>query len=315
MKQLIKPVVKTPIYSNWLIVLSSFLIATCQPAARLDTERFRIVATTGIVADAVRNIAGAAAEVNALMQPGVDPHIYKATVRDIKLLTQADVVFYGGLHLEGKMQDVLQKAARIRTIRAVSSGIPRTKLIQLTETGENYDPHIWFDVQLWKACVREINRTLQKADTAHARVYENNTLAYVQKLDSLDAFVKNSIARIPKSQRVLITAHDAFSYFGKAYGIEVRGLQGISTLSEYGLRDVTSLVDYITDRKIKAIFVETSVSRKAIDAVIQGCAARGHTVVVGGNLYSDALGSPGSAADTYEKMIRANVFTIVKALQ
>jgi manganese/zinc/iron transport system substrate-binding protein len=288
------------------------LIQACSPQ-KTRSARLQIVTTTGIIADAVHNIVGSTADVHPLMQPGVDPHLYKATIRDIKLLTNADIVFYGGLHLEGKMQDVLQKAARIQTIVAVTDGIPKEKLIRIGKT--TYDPHIWFDVTLWQYCVKQISLTLQKRDPLHARLYEENTQAYLAKLDLLHQYIQTSIASIRPNQRVLITAHDAFSYFGRAYHIQVRGLQGISTLSEFGLRDVTSLVEFISQRRIKALFIETSVSRKAIDAVIEGCQARGHPVRIGGSLYSDALGAPGSPADTYEKMVRSNVQTITKALQ
>ncbi len=295
-------------------VFSLFLLLSCSPQKK-KSDRMQIVTTTGIIADAVQNIVGDIADVQALMQPGVDPHLYKATIRDIKLLTNADIIFYGGLHLEGKMQEVLQKAARVHTIVAVSDGIPRDSLLNRTEAGTNYDPHIWFDVRLWQYCVKEINKALQKRDPAHAQLYETNTQKYLSQLNELDQFVENSIASIPKTQRVLITAHDAFSYFGRAYRIQVRGLQGISTLSEFGLRDVTSLVEFISARRIKAVFIETSVSRKAIDAVIEGCQARGHPVSIGGSLYSDALGAKGSSADTYIKMVKTNVQTIVNALK
>ena len=298
-----------------ILLLLWLTVCGCRPEPTRRNGRFTVVATTGIIADAVRNIAGDSANVTALMSAGVDPHLYKATVRDIEAITGADVVFHGGLHLEGKMQDVLRKAGRFKTIVAVTDGIPRRKLIRLTETGDNYDPHIWFDVRLWQICVRQISRTLQKSDSLNAPFYQRNTEIYLRKLDALDTKVKNSIARIPQTRRVLITAHDAFEYFGRAYGMEVKGLQGISTLSEYGLRDVTLMVDLIERRGIRAIFVETSVPRKAIEAVTEGCRARGHPIVVGGNLYSDALGGPGSGADTYEGMVLANLRTITENLK
>ncbi len=301
------------VLSILLLLLLAF--GGCRPEPAKRNGRFTVVATTGIIADAVRNIAKDSADVSALMLAGVDPHLYKATVRDIEAITGADVVFYGGLHLEGKMQDVLRKAGRFKTIVAVTDGIPRQKLIRLTETGDNYDPHIWFDVQLWQQCVRQMSRTLQENDAPNAAYYRQNAETYLRKLDSLDAKAKNSISRIPKTRRVLITAHDAFEYFGRAYNMEVKGLQGISTLSEYGLKDVTLMVDMIVRRDIWAIFVETSVPRKAIEAVTEGCRARGHPIVIGGNLYSDALGGPGSGADTYEGMVLANLRTITESLK
>ncbi len=299
-------------------LLCIFIILSCQPAAKQERSAFhrlRIVATTGIIADAVRNVAGDSADVESLMQAGVDPHLYKATVRDIKLLTGADIVFYNGLHLEGKMQEVLQKAARFKTIVAVSDPIPRTHLTLLSPGGKVYDPHIWFDVQLWKLCVQQISQTLQQQDPTNTVYYQTNEARYQQQLDALDQYVHTQIASIPAPQRVLITAHDAFGYFGKSYQIEVKALQGISTMSEYGLRDVTSLVEFISTRKIKAIFIETSVPRKAIDAVVEGCQARAHPVTIGGSLYSDALGAKATGADTYIKMVEANVQTITKGLK
>ncbi len=298
-----------------ILLLLLLAVGGCRPEPAKRNGRFTVVATTGIIADAVRNITKDSADVSALMLAGVDPHLYKATVRDIEAIAGADVVFYGGLHLEGKMQDVLRKAGRFKTIVAVTDGISRQKLIRLTETGDNYDPHIWFDVQLWRQCVRQMSRTLQENDAPNAGYYQQNTETYLRKLDSLDAETKNSISRIPETRRVLITAHDAFEYFGRAYDMEVKGLQGISTLSEYGLKDVTLMVDMIVRRDIRAIFVETSVPRKAIEAVTEGCRARGHPIVIGGNLYSDALGGPGSGADTYEGMVLANLRTITESLK
>mgnify|MGYP002778989751 CR=1 FL=1 len=299
-----------------LVWLTAIWVADgCHPAeAEFSGGKLLVVTTTGLIADAVRNVTGDAAEVHALMGPGVDPHLYKATVRDIKLLTRADVVFYGGLHLEGKLEDVLRKTGRIRATVAVTDGIPKGRLLRAGKASDSHDPHIWFDVGLWKDCVGQISRTLHRADSAHAALYQRNTARYIAELDSLDAFVKMRLGQIPKPQRVLVTAHDAFKYFGRAYDVEVRGLQGISTLSEYGLRDVTDLVRFITERRIRALFVETSVSPRAITAVVEGCRARGHSVRIGGDLYSDALGNARTNADTYVKMVRHNVNTIAGAL-
>lgn len=301
--------------SSILLLLWLALLAGCRPEPARQNGRFAVVATTGIIADAVHNIVQDSADVTALMRAGVDPHLYKATVRDIELINGADVVFYGGLHLEGKMQEVLAKAGRFKTIVAVTSGIPEKDLIRLTENGGNYDPHVWFDVKLWQQCVRQISKTLQEKDSLNAPYYRRNTETYLRKLDELDAQVRSSIARIPETRRVLITAHDAFGYFGRAYNTEVQGLQGISTLSEYGLKDVTMMVSLIVRRGVKAIFVETSVPRKAIEAVIEGCRARGHPVRIGGSLYSDALGAAGSGAETYEGMVLTNLRTITKSLE
>ncbi|ELR68797.1 Manganese ABC transporter, periplasmic-binding protein SitA [Fulvivirga imtechensis AK7] len=300
-----------------LLILCVVLIAACgKPQEQgLEKSRLNIVTTTGMIEDAVMNIVGDSADVISLMGPGVDPHLYKATQGDLQRLTSADVIFYNGLHLEGKMGEVLEKLSRIKPVIAVAEDINPEKLRKVPEFNNNYDPHIWFDVALWTEAVRKTGEALQDLDSARADFYRTNTQAYVGQLDSLHKWVKDEISTIPKAQRTLITAHDAFGYFGDAYDIEVRGLQGISTLSEYGLRDVSHLVTFIVDRKIKAVFVETSVSEKAINAVVEGARKRGFDVKIGGNLYSDAMGKKGTKEGTYIGMVTANVNTIVEALK
>ncbi len=280
-----------------------------------DNGKLKVVTTTGIIEDAVRTIADTLAEVKALMGPGVDPHLYKATQGDLSDLSTASIVFYNGLHLEGKMVDALEKLGRTRKVVAVAGGVDSTRLRRPAEFEGNYDPHIWFDVKLWTGAVRKVADELKSLDPAHADQYERNAAAYIRRLDSLDAWVRSSIATIPQDRRVLITAHDAFGYFGSAYGIEVRGLQGISTVSEFGLADISGLVDLISTRKIKAVFVESSVPKRSIEAVVQGARARGQDVKIGGELYSDALGAAGTPEGTYLGMISANVNTIVGALR
>lgn len=288
-----------------------------QPSADLSAKEgpLQIVCTTGMLGDAISRIAGDRAEVTNLMGPGVDPHLYKATQGDLKRLTGADVVFYNGLHLEGKMGEVLDKVARLKPVIALGDSIPTDKLINSTDYASAYDPHIWFDVSLWSEAVGIAGHILADLDTAYAKTYRANTEAFQHQLAQLHAFVQQEINRIPPEQRILITAHDAFEYFGEAYGIEVRGLQGISTVSEYGLKDVSDLVNLITSRNIKAIFVESSVPRKSLEAVVEGCAKRGHTTRIGGTLYSDAMGEAGTPEGTYPGMVRANVRTIVEALR
>jgi manganese/zinc/iron transport system substrate-binding protein len=292
----------------------SFLIS-CQikKYERDYSKKLKIVTTTGIIADVVSNIIGDKADVESLMGAGVDPHLYKASHGDLEKLTSADLILYNGLHLEGKMGEVLEKLARVKPVIAVSSEMDK-KLF--TKTGENtYDPHIWFNVHLWSQTIPKIQKELIVADSSNAETYSKNAEKYLKRLDSLDHKVKEQIQSIPAKQRVLITAHDAFGYFGKRYGIEVRGLQGISTLSEFGLNDITSLVDFIAERKIKAVFVETSVSEKAINAVVEGCKSRGHDIKIGGSLYSDALGKKGTPEGTYIGMVSKNVEIIVKGLK
>ncbi|QHL86282.1 zinc ABC transporter solute-binding protein [Nibribacter ruber] len=274
-----------------------------------------IVTTTGILADAVSNIVGDVAVVDALMGPGVDPHLYKAALGDLQTLREADVIIYNGLHLEGKMGEVLEKLARQKTVWAAAEGLPEKRLRKTPQFQDSHDPHIWFNVDLWRQVTVHISERLQEVDPAHAQIYQQNTQRYVAQLDSLHQWTKREIAIIPAQQRILITAHDAFGYFGEAYGIQVKGLQGISTVSEFGLQDVSSLVNFIVDRKVKALFVESSVSKKAIEAVLEGCRQKGHRIQIGGTLYSDALGSPDGPAGTYIGMVQANVNKITKALK
>jgi manganese/zinc/iron transport system substrate-binding protein len=300
-----------------LLLVSACVLSACETktTAAGETKKIKIVTTTGMIKDAVENIAGTNAEVTALMGPGVDPHLYKATQGDLQKLTDADVVFYNGLHLEGKMGEVLEKLGRTKPVIAVAAGIPDSLLRAVPGFQGTHDPHIWFDVHLWENAVRSISSFLQKHDTAKAEEFNANGRRYLARLDSLHAAVKVTIQQIPKQQRVLITAHDAFGYFGDAYDIEVRGLQGISTVSEFGLRDVTDLVNHIINRKIKAIFVETSVSQKSIEAVVEGCRQKNWDVKIGGSLYSDAMGRAGTPEGTYIGMVNANVKIIVDALK
>lgn len=303
-----------------LIVALTFIVAlnACQQqrAQDRDPERpLNIVATTGMIGDAVKQIAGERAEVITLMGPGVDPHLYKATHGDLERLTKADLVFYNGLHLEGKMGEVLEKLGKSKPVVAVGEKVPDDRLRKVPGFAGAHDPHIWFDVALWKEAVKGIGEVLQEYDSLHRDSYAQRTRAYIDSLDSLDKAVRSAIAEIPETHRVLITAHDAFGYFGEAYGIEVRGLQGISTLAEFGLRDVTELVDFIIARKIKAIFVESSVSPKSIEAVVEGCREKGWNVSVGGKLFSDAMGAEGTPEGTYVGMVNANVRTIVESLK
>lgn len=302
----------------FILTGSLFMLGSCQQKKQneYDPERkMRIVATTGMIKDAVQNIVGDRGEVIALMGPGVDPHLYKATQGDLEKLTTADIIFYNGLHLEGKMGEVFEKLGRSKPVVALGAEMPENLLRAVPGFQGTHDPHIWFDVKLWQHAVRAVSSFLQKYDSAHSQEYGNRSTNYLRQLDSLHQEVINSIQEIPPSQRVLITAHDAFGYFGDAYQVEVRGLQGISTVSEFGLRDVTDLVNFIITRKVKAIFVETSVSKKSIEAVVEGCRQKDWNVKIGGSLYSDAMGAEGTPQGTYIGMVSANVKTIVDALK
>lgn len=277
--------------------------------------RLRIVTTTGMIADAVKNVVGDSATVEALMGPGVDPHLYKATQGDLEKLNNADVIFYNGLHLEGKMVEVFEKLALRKPVIPVSKRIDLSLFHKVPGFADAYDPHIWFDVKLWQQTVMLITDTLRTFDLKSRHYFQSNATTYLRQLDSLHTWIYSEIATIPEKQRVLITAHDAFGYFGAAYHIEVRGLQGISTMSEFGLQDITNLVNLITSRGIKAVFVESSVPRRSIEAVVEGCRERGHEVAIGGTLYSDAMGKAGTPDGNYIGMVTANVHTIVNALK
>jgi len=274
-----------------------------------------VVATTGMVADLARNIGGDSVKVTALMGPGVDPHLYKATQGDLDRLQDADVIFFNGLHLEGKMGEVLEKLERTQPVKAVAEGISDQRLLQDPNFRGNFDPHIWFDVSLWAQTIAQVEQALGEVAPQSKDYFAANARAYRTELDSLHQWVQTELDRIPAERRILITAHDAFNYFGRAYNIEVRGLQGISTLSEFGLKDRVELVDYIVDNGVRAVFVETSVSEKNIQAIVEGCEKKGHNVAIGGSLFSDAMGADGTPASTYVGMVRQNVNTMVKALK
>jgi manganese/zinc/iron transport system substrate-binding protein len=274
-----------------------------------------VVCTTGMITDMAARIGGDRVKVTGLMGPGVDPHFYKATQGDLKYLSQADIVFYNGLFLEGKMEDIFDKMSRNKTVVAVARNLDKSGLRRPPEFQGHFDPHIWFDVDLWSQTIDAVEAALAQATPAGAADFRARADAYRVELHELHQWVKARIAEVPEARRVLITAHDAFGYFGDAYGIEVLGLQGISTVAEYGVNDVRHLVDIIVDRKVKAIFVESSVPERSINAVREGCVARGHNVVIGGTLFSDAMGEAGGGADTYVGMVRTNVNTIVGALK
>ena len=297
------------------IIIAFFLSACNSNNEKKSHHQIKIVTTTGMIYDAVKNIVGDSAEVSRLMGPGVDPHLYKSSFGDLRKLRKANIIVYNGLHLEGKMVDVFERLANQKTTIAAGVGLRENELRKSTQFNGNPDPHIWFNVHIWRQAVEHIGMQLMKADASRATFYKGNLTTYLNKLDVLDNWVKNEIHTIPKQKRVLVTAHDAFGYFGDAYSIEVRGLQGISTLADFGLNDISSLVNLLSERKIKAVFVESSVPRKAIDAVVEGCRDKGHKVSIGGTLYSDAMGAEGTPEDNYIGMVTYNVNAIVKALK
>jgi manganese/zinc/iron transport system substrate-binding protein len=272
-----------------------------------------VVTTTGMVADLVEHVGGSHVKVTPLMGEGVDPHLYKPSGGDVARLNRADMIFYSGLHLEGRMGDVLSQVGRHKPAYAVTDKLDRHRLLQVG--AETFDPHVWFDVALWRDCLTLVEKALADFDPAHAAEYRRQADSYRADLAQLDEWCRQQMAAIPAERRVLITAHDAFHYFGRAYNIEVRAIQGISTQAEAGVGAINDLVEFISRRKIKAVFVETSVSERNIQAVVEGCEARGHRIDVGGQLYSDAMGAAGMPEGTYVGMVRHNVETIRQALE
>jgi manganese/zinc/iron transport system substrate-binding protein len=271
-----------------------------------------VLATTTIVADLVRQLAGERVRVESLMAAGVDPHSYKATPRDADRLAAADLVVASGLGLEGKLAELLTRLGRRGHVMTVTEQLPEEDLLSVG--GGRFDPHVWFDCGLWKRCVPTVAEALVKLDPAGTEEIRARAAAFVATLDEVDAQVRGRLASISDGRRVLVTAHDAFQYFGRAYGIEVVGVQGTNTESEAGLGDINRLVDLLVERKIPVVFLETSVSDRNVRALLEGAAARGHEVQLGGRLYSDALGGPGSGAETLAGAILANVDTIVAGL-
>lgn len=273
----------------------------------------KVVGTTGMVADLVRNVGGRHVQVEQLMGPDVDPHTYKASTGDVGKLGQADLIFYSGFHLEGKMGEIFLRLARKQPTFAVAEHLEAKHILLTPE--QAYDPHLWFDVSLWSLAAGVVRDVLTAYDPPHQADYDKNGRAYQDQLAQLHTYAQEQLATIPPSRRVLVTAHDAFAYFGRAYGLEVRGIQGWSTATEASVKDINNLVNFLSQRAIKAVFVESSVNPRNVEALIEGCQARGHKIVLGGTLYSDALGSADSSTGTYLGMVRHNVDTIVKALK
>jgi manganese/zinc/iron transport system substrate-binding protein len=275
------------------------------------SAELNIIATTGMVADITRRVVGEHGTVDALMGEGIDPHLYKPTAADARKILNADLIFYSGLLLEGRMTDTFLKAARLgKVVFPVTERIEETYLLEPPEFEGHWDPHVWMDVSAWGHAVDAVATALCEQDPVHCQQYKDNAKAYNKQLEGLHAYAIKSIASIPKEQRVLITAHDAFNYFGRAYGIEVVGIQGLSTESEAGIQDVNRLVNLLVDKGITAVFVESSVSDRNVIALIEGAKAKGHRVTIGGRLYSDAMGKRGTYEGTYIGMLDHNITTI-----
>ena len=296
------------------------LLGACAKVERdamdFSARRIRVVATTNIVADLVGVIGGDRVEVHALMGPGVDPHLFKASARDVARMAEADVIVYNGLHLEGKMTDVFEemRVRGIPTWAVAERGVPDSLRRESVLFQGNYDPHVWFDVRLWRMVASYTAQQLGLIDSLHADVFAARGEAYQGELASADAYVRDQAQRIPQAKRVIVTSHDAFGYFGRSYEFDVRGLQGISTATEAGTADVQDVARLVAERRIPAMFIESSVSPRGIEAVREAVRSRGFDVEIGGTLYGDALGAPGTPSGTYLGMIRHNIDIIVNAL-
>lgn len=297
-----------------ILSLSVFVSGCDGNTDKPDDGKLKIVTTTTIIADVMKELSGDIVDVEALMGPGVDPHLYKASAGDVKRMTGADMVVYNGLHLEGKMGDVFENI-KGKIIFAVAENIDEKQLLDFETNPGHFDPHVWFDVQIWKNATIRMAKGLKELDPQNSAKYDSNLENYLTKLDELHKYVKGRIEELEKDKRVLITAHDAFQYFGKQYGFEVMGLQGISTDAEVGTLDIKKLADLIVDRNIKAIFVESSVPKKNIQALQEAVKAKGFEVEIGGELYSDSTGNPGTNAESYIGTVKENIDTIVDALK
>lgn len=299
------------------LLLAIGVLTACgdsEPAAEAADGILAITTTTSMITDITKVVGGEHVAVTGLMGAGIDPHLYVASEGDMELLQNADVIFYNGLLLEAQMAEILEQLSARKTVVAVAQRIDEQQLLPWAQYADEYDPHVWFDVSLWMKAVETVRDTLVEVDAAHAAAYQANATAYLAELAELDRYVKEQATRLPPEQRILITAHDAFHYFGRAYGFDVRGLQGISTAAEAGTADVQALADFIAEKQIKAIFIESSVPVRTIEALQAAVQARNFQVTIGGQLFSDAMGDPGSPEGTYVGMVRHNIDTIVGAL-
>lgn len=292
------------------------LLPGCRDSADIGTKGakgWRVVCTTGMVADVARAVGGKHVAVTSLMGEGVDPHLYKASPGDVQQLESADLICYSGLHLEGQLAETLEQLARRKPACALAEHVSKDKV--LSSDGGFHDPHIWFDVALWAETVEPVREALAKLDPEHAADYELNAKQYHKQLLDLDVECREKLATIPKERRVLVTAHDAFRYFGRAYDIEVKAIQGISTEGEAGVKQINELVKFISENRIKAVFTESSVNERNMQSLIEGCKQSGHEVSRGGELFSDAMGQADTPEGTYIGMVRHNISMIVQGLK
>ena len=302
---------------KYIIVIASLILFSCKKEAKISIEnrQLQVVATTSQVADLIKEIAGNHVVLEGLMGPGVDPHLYKASEGDVTKFYNADVIFYSGLHLEGKLEDVFEKMRHQgkKTI-AVSDAISKSSLIASEDFASSFDPHFWFSIPQWKIAATYVAKELVKLDKKNADIYKVNSQKYIEKLTQLELKNTVQLEELPVEKRILVTAHDAFAYFGKSYDFKVVSLQGLSTATEAGVQDVQRLSEFIIANKIKAIFIESSVPVRTVEALKAAVNAKNHDVVIGGTLFSDALGNPNTKEGTYIGMYDYNMNTIINAL-
>ena len=295
-----------------LITLSFIALFNCKEVKK-ENSKLNVVTTTTMLTDLLGNIGGDKIEINGLMGSGVDPHLYKASAGDVTKLTNADIVFYNGLHLEGKLEEIFEKM-KSKSTYAVGQCLDKKELIASENFKSNFDPHIWFSVSHWKKVAEFVKNKLIKHDAKNKDTYDKNYKIYLDKINALQQKLSSTINTLPQEKRILVTAHDAFNYFGKDFNFNVVGLQGLSTTTEAGVKDVQKLAKFIIDNQIKAVFVESSVPKRTIEALQESVKSKGHKVEIGGTLFSDALGSPNTPEGTYIGMYKHNVNTIIKAL-
>ncbi|WP_452598632.1 metal ABC transporter solute-binding protein, Zn/Mn family [Pontimicrobium sp. MEBiC01747] len=302
---------------KYTIILSiALVILSCKSETKKENGKLNVVTTTTMITDLVKNIGGDYIELQGLMGSGVDPHLYKASAGDVSKLTNADIIFYNGLHLEGKLVEVFEKMGnQAKSQIALAEALDKSTLIGSEYFASNYDPHVWFDIDYFKTFAKEVTKVLSKKDPKNTANYAENEKQYLKKLDALKAKLSSVIDKLPKEKRILVTAHDAFNYFGKAFQFEVVGLQGLSTATEAGVQDVQKLAAFIIEKNVKAIFVESSVPKRTIEALQAAVKSKDHEVAIGGTLYSDALGDAGTIEGTYIGMFEYNVNTIIEALK
>ena len=301
---------------KYIYIVFVLAIFGCGQKNTSKKGKLQVVTTTTMITDLVKNIGGDKIKVSGLMGAGVDPHLYKASEGDVSKLFNADIVIYNGLHLEGKLEEVFEKMRhQNKKTMAVSDAIDKNTLIASEFFASNYDPHIWFDIQNWELITTYIVRQLSELDAANAASYKENGAMYLEKLTSLNLEITNSLGQIPLEKRILVTAHDAFNYFGKAFQFNVVGLQGLSTATEAGVKDVQRLASYIIAKNVHAIFVESSVPKRTVEALQEAVRSKGHRIEIGGTLFSDALGDSDALEGTYIGMYKHNVKTIIRSLQ